>query len=226
MKSEFRLKATEVFSVLGALALVLVHLIRFAQIPELWGWPLPVLLLAALPAADFVSGFVHWFGDTWGDERTPFLGQPFIRPFRFHHAEPLNMLHSNFFTTNGDTALASLPYLAVPFAIPLDHTWGRIAAVFFCGIGVWGMWTSQFHMWAHMKSPPRVVAWLQQRRLILGPNHHWQHHKSPFTRNYCITTGWCDPILTRLRFFPTLEWGITKLTGIRPRREPLIAEGQ
>jgi plasmanylethanolamine desaturase len=218
--SEFPMKAIDVVSVLAAIGLVLVHLVRFAQVPEMWGWLTAGVALAALPAADFISGLVHWAGDTWGNVKTPVLGSRFIRPFRFHHSHPLDMLKSNFFTTNGDTALTSLPFVLIPFFIPLDTESARLAAVFLWALGGWGMWTSQFHKWAHMKSPPRLVAWLQRRRLILSPEHHRRHHKSPFELNYCITTGWCDPVLTSIRFFPFLERVLSAATGARPRDEP------
>jgi ubiquitin-conjugating enzyme E2 variant len=218
--SEFPLRPVEVVSVLVALGLVVASLVRFALVIELWDWWVPVAVVAGLVAADFVSGVVHWAGDTWGSEATPWLGLRFIRPFRFHHAHPLDMLRSNFFTTNGDTALTSLPFLVVPFVLPLDTTPGRVAAVFLWAVGGWGMWTSQFHRWAHTKSPPRIVAWLQRRGLILSPRHHHRHHKSPYAVNYCITTGWCDPVLSRVRFFPTLEWLVSRLTGWQPRSVP------
>ena len=218
-QSEFPLRPVEVFSVLVALALIAANLVRFAQVPEFWSWTTLVLVVAGLAGADFMSGVVHWAGDTWGSERTWWLGQRLIRPFRFHHAHPLNMLKSHFFTTNGDTSLASLPFLLTPFALPLDTAVGRACAIFLWAVGGWGMWTHQFHQWAHMKSPPRVVGWLQRRGLILASEHHRRHHKSPFEVNYCITTGWCDPLLTRFRFFPAMEWMVSKVSGIRPRAE-------
>ena len=163
---------------------------------------------------------VHWVGDTWGSEQTPVLGQRFIRPFRFHHAHPLDMLKSSFFTTNGDTALGTFPFLIAPFFMPLGSPiWGLIA-VFCWALGAWGMWTSQFHQWAHMKSPPRIAVCLQRLGLIIRPNHHVKHHKLPYAANYCITAGWCDGILTQSRFFPALEWIVTKLTGMKPRSAP------
>src|SRR5207249_10219986 len=64
---------------------------------------------------------------------------------------------------------------------------------------------------------PRLVRLLQSCRLILGPQHHWRHHKSPHQVNYCITTGWCDSILGPIRFWTSLEWVISKLTGLKPR---------
>jgi plasmanylethanolamine desaturase len=217
VSSEFPLKAIDVISVLTALGLVVAHLVRFALAPEFWSWPTLVAIALALLVADFVSGVVHWAGDTWGTEQTKWLGQRFIRPFRFHHSHPLDMLRSNFFTTNGDTALASLPFLLVPFALPLSHEAVRLSAIFLWAVGMWGMWTSQFHQWAHMTRPPRLVGWFQRRGLILGPNHHGSHHKSPFVENYCITTGWCDPVLSRSHFFPAMEGIVSNLTGWRPR---------
>jgi hypothetical protein len=220
-KSEFPLRPSEVVSVLTAVGLVLTHLVLFARLPEFWHWSTPLVVVLGLVGADFVAGVVHWAGDTWGDEDTPWFGRRFLRPFRYHHAHPLDMLKSNFFTTNGDTALSALPFLLVPFLISLDTTAGRFWALFLASVGAWGMWTSQCHQWAHMKSPPRVVAWLQRRGLILSRGHHRRHHKVPFATHYCITTGWCNGFLSAIRFFPTLEWVVSRLTGCRPRRTPL-----
>jgi ubiquitin-conjugating enzyme E2 variant len=218
--SEFPLRPLEVVSVVAALALVGTQFVRFAGRPEFWGLPTLAAVALGLLAADFVSGVVHWAGDTWGDDQTGVIGPRFIRPFRFHHAHPHDMLNSHFFTTNGDTSLASLPFLLAPFLLPLDTDGWRFAAVFLWAVGGWGMWTHQFHRWAHTKHPPRAVRWLQRAGVILRPDHHWRHHKEPFAVNYCITTGWCDPVLTRVRFFPALEWIVSGLTGWRPRGEP------
>jgi plasmanylethanolamine desaturase len=216
-ESEFPVRATEVAFVLVGIALVVGNFVRFALVPEFWDWPTPLLILLGLAGADFVSGVVHWAGDTWGTERTPVVGWRFVRPFRFHHAYPLDMLKSNFFSTNGDTVLGAMPLLLIPFALPVDSVWWLRIAVFVCSAGMFGMWTSQFHLWAHTKRPPLAVRVLQRCRLILSPRHHRRHHKSPFQANYCITTGWCDPLLTRIRFFPAMEWVVSKVTGLRPR---------
>ena len=138
LDSEFPLRPIEVISVLAAAGLVLAHLIRFALTPELHWWLTLVAIAAGMLAADFVSGVIHWAGDTWGGEGTLWIGPRFIRPFRFHHAQALDMLGSHFFTTNGDTALASLPFLLAPFAVPLDAQAGQSASVFLWTVGAWG----------------------------------------------------------------------------------------
>ncbi len=68
------------------------------------------------------------------------------------------------------------------------------------------MWSSQFHLWAHMKNPPLIARVLQSCHIILSRNHHWKHHKSPFVKHYCITSGWCDYILEPIGYFRALEW--------------------
>jgi ubiquitin-conjugating enzyme E2 variant len=65
--------------------------------------------------------------------------------------------------------------------------------------------TNQFHKWAHLDQPPTVVRWLQWSGLILRPKHHDIHHAAPHDKYYCITVGWMNPILTKLRFFRACE---------------------
>jgi len=215
--SEFPIRPSEVLFVVAGVALVIWNFVRFAQVPDFWSWVTPLCIVVGLAVADFVSGLVHWAGDTWGTEKSPLLGWRFIRPFRFHHAHPQDMLKSNFFTTNGDTVLGAAPMLIAPLFFPLTSAWWLWAAVLVCSVGAFGMWSSQCHLWAHMKRPPRLVRWMQACRLILRPKHHLRHHRSPHQVNYCITTGWCNPLLDRIRYWAAMEWIVSRLTGLKPR---------
>lgn len=207
----------EVAVVLGTFSLFLLHLVRFSAVPDLVGWMLPVAVLLALLVVDFFCGVVHWLADTWGSEDAPWIGPRFLRPFRVHHVDPLAMLRGDFFEVNGNTAFIALPLLLLALALPIGNGPGRFAAVFLVAFCVWGMATNQFHKWAHMSDPPPVVRWLQGRGLILSPQHHQVHHTSPFATHYCITTGWCNGLLAAIRFFPALEWCVSRLTGMIPR---------
>lgn len=209
----------EAACVMAAAALILIHVGRLMASSR-WhdGW-LILVVLAAWPAADFVSGLVHWLADTWGSERWPIVGQRFIRPFRVHHVNPQGMLQSGFFDTIGDSAFITIPILLMSLMIPLDSLFGRALSVFLVAFCFWGLPTNQIHYWAHMDQPPRWVAWLQRHRLILSPQHHAAHHRSPHHVHYCITTGWCNAMLDQSGFFRRIEWLIECLIGAKPRAE-------
>ena len=67
--------------------------------------------------------------------------------------------------------------------------------------------TNQFHKWAHTKNPAGWVRLLQRAGLILSPEHHAVHHAAPRDKYYCITVGWMNPLLDKIRFFRFLEAG-------------------
>ncbi|HET7787309.1 MAG TPA: fatty acid desaturase CarF family protein [Myxococcales bacterium] len=185
----------------------------------------PFLALSALMlgfvAADFVSGVVHWMADTWGTPDWPIVGKTLIRPFREHHVDPKEITRHDFVETNGNNCFISIPAAALAALLPLrDPLWFFVAAmVFALCLAILG--TNQFHKWAHMDAPPRLVRLLQRANLILPPAHHAVHHQAPYARYYCITVGWLNEALFRLRFFQTLEKLITRLTGLVPREDDI-----
>lgn len=212
-----RMRVFETASLVTAVGLVVVHAVRFGHAPELSAWAVLLAVALGLPAADFLSGFVHWAGDTWGQVTTRWIGPRLLVPFRYHHLHPREMLRSPFVTTNGDAAMVACFILGAALLIPVDSF--GFAAVFVAATGAWGLPTSQFHKWAHAPRPPKVARWLQRAGLILSPENHRRHHRTPFASHYCITTGWCNPILERVRFWKALEWVVSWLTGLKPRND-------
>ena len=81
--------------------------------------------------------------------------------------------------------------------------------------------TNQIHKWSHLDRPPRIVGLLQDLRLILGAEHHQEHHTGDHTSHYCITTGWLNPLLDRLQFFRLSERVISSLSTLQPREDDL-----
>jgi ubiquitin-conjugating enzyme E2 variant len=77
--------------------------------------------------------------------------------------------------------------------------------------------TNVFHKWAHQEVPPAYARPLQRLRLVLEPAHHELHHTEPFESHYCITNGWLNPLLNRIRFFRRLEGGLAML-GIQTEK--------
>jgi ubiquitin-conjugating enzyme E2 variant len=205
-------------AVIGVGALLLVHMVRICTTVG-FRWWIPLAIVTAGAAADLVSGVVHWLADTWGRDSMPVIGERFLRPFRVHHVNPDDLLRRDFIDCNGDVAMLTLLVLAPALWISLDTEAGRIAEIWTVAFVAWTLPTNQIHQWAHMPDPPRLVRWLQQHAVILSPEAHARHHVSPYAVNYCIATGWCNRLLTRVDFFRALERAVTRLTGQRPRAD-------
>jgi len=180
--------------------------------------PWTFMLLAGLPGyvlADFVSGFVHFLGDTFGSERTFLIGKTLVYPFREHHTNQLAITQHNFFVTNGNNSLISLPVMLFMHLILFTHAQTNFtlafifALLFFLIVSIFA--TNQIHKWAHMQKPPLLVKLLQNMHLILNPKHHAIHHVAPYTTYFCITKGWLNPIIEKLRIFK----GIRRIFGIK-----------
>jgi ubiquitin-conjugating enzyme E2 variant len=175
-------------------------------------------LLGAL-AADGLSGAVHWACDTWGDQRTRWLGPTLIHAFREHHRDPRAMLEHGWVEVNREPLAAAAIALAV-LCLPASRALleGRVfvQAFLFAFIG-FGAAANQLHQWAHSSEPPPPVAWLQRMGWVLSPERHADHHCSPNTTAYCISIGWLNAPLDALGFWRGLEAAITRLTGAQPR---------
>ena len=206
-------------SIVAAVLLLGVCGVRIAGGVDLIQWWVLPVLVSGIAAADFGSGLVHWFADTWGRDDLPVIGRRLLVPFRLHHVNPDDLIDRPFVDCNGDVAFVTLPVLLGSLAVPLEAPWGGPAAVFLFALSGIGVMTNQIHQWAHMPTPPRLVRLLQRGSLFLGYAAHAEHHECPYDANYCITTGWCNRPLEAIGFFKRLEAAITYLTGAQPRQD-------
>jgi ubiquitin-conjugating enzyme E2 variant len=184
-------------------------------------WLALCALMVGFVAADFVSGVVHWAADTWGTPEWPLIGKTLIRPFREHHVDQKEITRHDFVETNGNNCFISIAPTVGAALLPHTGTLSFFtgAMVFSLCLAVFG--TNQFHKWAHMDEPPPLAGWLQRASLILPPEHHAVHHSAPYAKYYCITVGWLNEALFRLRFFQTLEKVIAFSTGLIPREDDI-----
>jgi ubiquitin-conjugating enzyme E2 variant len=172
-------------------------------------WLAALACFGGLCIADFMSGLVHWSADTYGSPTMPIFGG-FVRTFREHHADQVDITRHDFIETNGDVSIFSLPvHIALLCFVQDPYALACILGVFA------GSYTnSQIHKWAHSLERPWLIRQLQRTRCVLSPGHHSRHHSGPHLTNYCITTGWMNPLLDSTRFFRALEWLLLKI-GIR-----------
>ena len=161
-----------------------------------------VTVAAALPLgfvlADFFSGLVHWFFDTFLEEDSA-LGRIFVAPFREHHRDPMALTRHGFLELNGNSCLVMLPLLGRTEWRGPQYSPFAAAILLFLALGI--LATNQIHAWAHAPTTPRVIRWLQRRRLVLAPWIHEFHHRPGADGSYCVTLGWLNPPLDKLRFF-------------------------
>lgn len=163
-------------------------------------------VVAGYLLADFLAGAVHWIADRFFDPATPFLGPMLIAPFRAHHEDAQGITRHDFFEVSGNNALVTIPLVVLIAARPipagaLSHFLVVLGASLTLALFV----TNQFHSWAHSPSPPRLVRQLHAWGLILTPKRHARHHCNHHDRAYCVTSGWLNPLLDRIRFFERME---------------------
>ncbi|MCP3164410.1 plasmanylethanolamine desaturase [Myxococcus qinghaiensis] len=215
------IRAMEIGAIVSFIALELFLVYRLYNNPHGGPWLLLSAVLLGYLAADFVSGFVHWMGDTWGSTEMPILGKALIRPFREHHVDEKAITRHDFVETNGNNCLISLPVAVAAVSMPLTSSGWVFCASFLGAMIFWVMATNQFHKWSHMDSPPALIGFLQRVHLILPPAHHRIHHTAPFNKYYCITVGWLNWPLNLVHFFPLAERLVTRVTGLVPREDDI-----
>ena len=190
-----------------------------SRLHELDGlWWIALALPLGIIGGDLVSGMVHWFADTYFSEDTPVIGPSLVKPFRLHHQYPRDICTHNLVEVVGNVCILAVPVLGIClyllWLVP-DSSWIAFKVVLIAIVAVTTVATNQFHKWAHEEDPSALARWLQRTRLVLEPTHHKQHHTAPFNMHYCITNGWLNPLLNRIKFFRRLE-AFLKLFGIKP----------
>jgi TMEM189-like protein len=202
----------------------------YLAVGELSWSSLLVTLVVGAPIAwvlaDLVSGLVHWFADTYGADDTPLFGPWLIKPFRQHHLYPRDISTHNLVLTIGNSCTAAVPFqVGVLYLMFTDEEISATQAflvLVFTMFSIATVATNVFHKWAHAESTNWLVSRLQRTRLVLSTTHHNLHHTKPFDSNYCITNGWLNPLLERIRFFRGLEAGLAAF-GIKPNESSYAA---
>jgi hypothetical protein len=85
------------------------HSFDFVMIPA---FSVLLQMAAVTILADFISGILHWIEDSYGSERTPYLGRIVVVPNVIHHYQPREFTSSPFWRRNSvTTVLAAIIYL-------------------------------------------------------------------------------------------------------------------
>lgn len=184
-----------------------------------------LVMAAALVGVVFVSyvsavlltGTMHFAADNFGKIDTPILGPAFIYTFREHHTDQTKICRKHFLEVNGPHLMLGSPVLATVLLLPLETTWGLVGAWFILGFCATAGATNQIHRWSHDAKRPKWVRFMQRTGLFLSPAQHAVHHRAPHDKGFCITNGWMNTPLDKLRFFHGLAW---ILAGLGVHQDP------
>ncbi len=193
------------------LGFLLYNVIQAVALWRSWGqlhwWQLFAAVLLGYVLADLLTGTLHWFFDTWGSPRTPYLG-PVIAPFRSHHLNPLDIVDHGFLECVGNSCWAIMPLLVPAFWS--GPAWAQVLS----WTAAWAVQANLVHRAAHRSSlwwkPPlgaRLYRLLWKAGWVVGPFEHDAHHVPPYRQNWCILAGWWNPPLNWL--LPRIERGLT-----------------
>mmetsp|Transcript_10960 Transcript_10960/g.44147 ORF Transcript_10960/g.44147 Transcript_10960/m.44147 type:complete len:340 (-) Transcript_10960:152-1171(-) len=171
--------------------------------------------LLAYWISDLGTGVFHWSVDNYGSKATPVMGG-IIDAFQGHHKYPWTITKrqfaNNIHTTCPATMCVTVPLLLTPGLAPDTCAFMGV----FCSMIVL---SQQFHAWSHMKKSqlPEIVVKLQDLGVLISRKGHGAHHRPPFEGNYCIVSGWWNPILDDNKLFNKMEKVIFEATGVAPR---------
>jgi ubiquitin-conjugating enzyme E2 variant len=169
-------------------------------------------IILAVLLADFITGVIHWWEDTYGDPDWKIIGRWVIEPNIIHHQDPLFVTRGSFWSRNYQTMIPA-------FAITLSSWWSEgpwwlTLATFIAGFG------AEIHVWSHR--PRRDNYWavnlLHDMCLIQTPRYHSMHHHSPFSTHFCAITNILNPVLEITRFWTAVEHCLSCI-GIKKNME-------
>jgi hypothetical protein len=168
-----------------------------------------IQITALILIADFLTGIVHWWEDSYGNPEWKILGKAVILPNLRHHRFPREFLKNSYFS-RVNTALALLAVLAVILIILGWFHWQMLFVLLLASQG------PEVHAMAHKskKENGKFITWLQSLGILQTIKHHGQHHLSPFHIRYCVITNYVNLVLDKIKFWLGLEWVILKLFGI------------
>ena len=223
LQREISTTITLLLGIIGNTIVILLILwwlfINRSVIQQEWFYLIPTFF-AGLFFADWFSGLVHWFTDTWGTEKHSYMYRVFSIA-REHHVLPRNIVGYDIIDL---VAYSSYPACVVlgPFAVAI-MLFAPLSSFVYCVLVVFAMVCtlmylgSHFHIMGHTKSKSLIIRSLQKIHFLCTPQYHGLHHRGDHNQRYAVLNGWSNIICDKIGFWRMLESLVTKLTGAIPR---------
>lgn len=169
-------------------------------------------LLFCVFLTDFLSGLLHWLEDAYGNENWPLTGRLITRPNILHHYDPR-------YFTRYSWLYSARVLLVIGAIILLAAYWGGFLNWMTLLVVAIGINANEIHKWAHRTKAENglIITYGQRLGVLQSPNQHGKHHRGTKDTYYCVITDYLNPVLEAVRLWPTLEWLIYQLFGVRRR---------
>lgn len=170
--------------------------------------------------ADFITGIIHWWEDTYGNPNWPIIGKYVVKPNLIHHKQPTKLLEGSYWTRINTSFFAAAIIGGVFWFIGI-RSWQIMMCLLFCTQG------NEIHAMSHRpdRKNSKVTLFLQKTGIFQSKKMHRWHHKAPYETNFCIMSDFVNPILNRIGFWRKLEWLILKIFKINVLRASSIRNG-
>lgn len=184
--------------------------------PLLAGATVAAASVGAYLAADLGSGFFHHAVDNYAKPESKVFGK-MATEFMVHHYFAHSMEQHEVSYYVDPTMKFMAPALA---AAAVGVGTGLIPATagtaFATAVGG-GLFAQVSHSWTHSPNPPKPAKFLQKVGIAQDNVDHREHHRAPWTGNYCIVNGALNPLLDKTNFWRKWERGVYAVTGAEPK---------
>ena len=167
-------------------------------------------------AVDWISGFVHWFEDSYGRPSMPFVGDRITKPNLRHHFRPRAFVANSWYSSSKLLLFSCMAVLFVAWLIGQLSPMVVLAAVL-------GANANQVHKWSHRTRAENgvLIVAAQRLKLLQSPSHHRWHHVDGKDSHYCVLTDFLNPILDYCRFWRGLE-AVVGVGGLKKRNDDIM----
>ncbi len=178
-------------------------------------------IVAAILLADWITGFVHWWEDAYGNPTWRVIGKYIVEPNLVHHLDPRDLAPAGYFKLTHISWIFAGLLIAVPWLAADWHPFLYLATILIAAQA------NQVHCWAHRtdKENGRLVRAMQRTGIIQSRRHHGQHHRPPWIGSYCILTNYMNPVLDRVDFWNRMERLLARVLGIELLRGSPVRNG-
>lgn len=170
------------------------------------------IILICIISADFFTGIVHWFEDTYGLPSWPIIGAWVIEPNIEHHEKPSLIGRMGTFASRN---LQPILLAIIGFGTCCFFGTASWPVLLVAALAAFG---NEVHCWNHRVKNNRFITFLQNSGLVQSRRQHAMHHRPPYDRYYCVLTSFTNEVLELLDFWRRLEWLVSMTLGVDPKR--------